>query len=417
VRYGPSRIIVSDPTLLPKVYHMKSNKSNFYDSTLNEASDSCFSEKHHVPHIGARRSLAHAYSMANVKALEPQIQCVIDMWVTRLCTRENEPFVLSDRVLWLAFDVLGVMIFGEPFGFIEEWTDIRTMLERASKSNTSGRYLEYFNLIPALSALVRNTHIGRSLFLPWPTDQAGLGVMKAERDAAWVKYFEHKSEASPHCLLSQILAKRTDAKPDPLLSDDRIKTELLIAILAGTTTTARVLNTALLNIAAREECSMQLYQEILALSQHGREVNYELSASLSYLGACVKEAFRLSAAPTQFPRVVDHSQNVELNGIRLGPGTVVSSSSYIISRNEALFGCQLDEFLPERWVDANEEITKARRKYDFRFGYGARTCLGKNLVEVEIHNTVFEVFRRADIRVHDQQKGIVSMKLRETRCS
>lgn len=403
--------------MLPGIYHMKSNKSKFYDSTLNEASNSCFSEKHHTPHIAARRSLAHAYSMANVKALEGQIQRVIDTWVTRLCTHEEKPFVLSDRVLWLAFDVVGVMVFGEPFGFVEEWTDVRSMLERSSKSNTSGRYLEYFNLIPALSGLVRKTRIGRSLFLPWPTDQVGLGVMKAERDAAWVKYFEHKPVASPHCLLSQILGKRTNMKPDFLLSDDRIKTELLIAILAGTTTTARVLNAALINIAAREECSMQLYQEISALPRGGREVNYELSGSLSYLGSCVKEAFRFSAAPTQFPRVVGHSQNVELNGIRLCPGTVASSSSYIISRNEALYGCQLDKFLPERWVEATEEATKARRKYDFRFGYGARTCLGKNLVEVEIHNAVFEVFRRADVRVHDQQKGIVSMTLRETRCA
>ncbi|KAG9193147.1 hypothetical protein G6011_03182 [Alternaria panax] len=403
--------------MLPEVYHMKSNKSNFYDSTLNEASNSCFSEKHHVAHIAARRSLAHAYSMTNVKALEPQIQRVIDLWVTRLCTHEDKPFVLSDRVLWLAFDVLGVMVFGEPFGFVEEWTDIRAMLERSSKSTTSGRYLEYYNLIPTLSFLVRKTRIGKSLFLPWPTDQVGLGVIKAERDAGWVRYFEQKPVASPHCLLSQILDKRTNPKQDPFMSDDRVKNELLIAILAGTTTTTRVLNAALLNIAVREECSAKLREEIFAQPQFDCEVNYEYSGSLSYLGACIKEAFRLSASPTQFPRVVDHSRNVELNGVRLSPGTVVSSSSYVISRNEELYGGQLEEFLPERWVEATEETTKARRKYDFRFGYGARTCLGKNLVEVEIHNAVFEVFRRANVRVHDLQKAIVSVELREVSCT
>ena len=162
------------------------------------------------------------------------------------------------------------------------------------------------------------------------------------------------------------------------LNDDRIKAELLIAILAGTTSTATVLQSVLLNVAAREQCRTRLSSEIAAAaSQRGGEVGYELSRSLSYLAACVQEAFRFSAFPTQFPRVVDSSKEVELNRIRLPPGTVISSSSYMVARNEALFGDQLDEFLPERWVNASEETKKARRKYDFRFGYGARTMSGE----------------------------------------
>jgi cytochrome P450 len=414
VRYGPSQLIISDPTMLPEIYHMKANKSNFYNSTLNEASETVFSEKHNVAHKAARRFLAHAYSMDSVKNMEPQMQQVIDMWVTRLCTHEEKPFVLSDRVLWLTFDVLGIMVFGEPFGFVEEWTDIRAMHERSSKSTTSGAFLEIINLFPALNRLARKTRVGRWLLLPWPTDKVGLGVLKAERDAAWAKYTEKKQATSESCLLSQMLDKRTRMEQDDSFNDDRVKAELLIAILAGTTTTATILHSVLLNVAAREQCCTQLSSEIAAASQSGGEVSYELSRSLSYLGACVQEAFRFSAAATQFPRLVDSSKDVELNGIRLPPGTMTSSSSYIIARNEALFGSQLDEFLPERWVNASEETKKARRKYDFRFGYGARTCLGKNLVELEIHNAVFEVFRRAKVKVHDKEKGVVSMELCET---
>lgn len=413
MRYGPSQLIISDHTMLPEIYHMKANKSSFYDSTLNEPSETVFSEKDNVAHKAARRTMVHAYSMANLKGVEPQMQQVIDLWVTRLCTHEEKPFVIFDRALWLTYDVLGVMLFGEPFGFVEEWTDIRAMIERSSKSTTSGTFLEIINLLPGLNRLARQTRVGRWLMLPWPTDKIGLGVLKAERDAAWAKYFEKKEATSESCLLSQMLDKRTRMEQGDLLNDDRIKAELLIAILAGTTTTAKILQSVLLNVAAREQCCTRLSSEIAAASQRGGEVSYELSRSLSYLGACVQEAFRFSAVPTQFPRVVDSSKEVELNRIRVPPNTVLSSSSYMVARNGALFGDQLDDFLPERWVNASEETKKARRKYDFRFGYGARTCLGKHLVELEIHNAVFEVFRRANVRVHDKEKGVVSMELCE----
>ncbi|KAI1811103.1 cytochrome P450 [Poronia punctata] len=412
VRFGPSHLIISDPTMLPEIYHMKTNKSDFYNSSLNEASQTVFSEKHNVAHIAARRSLAHVYSMANVKGMEPQIQELIDKWVTRLCTHEEKPFAIRDRALWLAFDVLGIMAFGEPFGFVEEWTDIRTMLERASKSTTSGAYLEIINRIPVLSRLATGTRLGRWLLLPSPTDKAGTGVLKAERDAAWAKYFERKPAGSDHCLLSQLLNKRTKLGQDALLSDDRIKAELLIALLAGTTTTAAIITSVLLNVADREQYRMKLSSEIIAAHErNGGTVSYELGRSLIYLGACVQEAFRLSAAPTQFPRLENSER--ELNGVRLPRGTILSSSSYIVARNEGLYGSQLDEFIPERWIDASEETKKARRKYDFRFGYGARTCLGKNLVEVEIHNAVFEVFRRTEVRVHNKAEGLVSLELRQ----
>ncbi|KAI0544660.1 cytochrome P450 [Xylaria curta] len=350
VRYGPSHLIISDPTMLPEIYNMKANKSDFYNSSLNEVSHTVFSEKHNIAHIAARRSLAHAYSMANVKGMEPQVQEVIDKWVTRLCTHEENPFALYDRALWLAFDVIGIMVFGEPFGFVEEWTDIRAMLEQASKSTTSGAY---------------QPHSGK----------VGTGVLKAERDAAWAKYFERKPAGSAQCLLSQLLDKRTKLGQDALLGDDRIKAELLIAILAGTTTTATIITSVILNVAKREQCCARLSSEITAAQESGSKTSYELSRSLNYLRTCVQEAFRLSAAPTQFPRLVDSSRNMELNGVRLPPDTVLSSSSYIVAKNEALYGSQLDEFLPERWINASEETKKARRKYDLRFGYGARTCV------------------------------------------
>lgn len=237
-------------------------------------------------------------------------------------------------------------------------------------------------------------------------------MIKAERDAAWDKYFEKTPENAESCLLSQMLNKRVKLAQGHSLNDNRIKAELLIAILAGTTTAATILNSVLLNVAAQENFSEQLASEINSASHNDGQVRYELSRNLSYLAACVQEAYRVSAGPTQFPRLVDASQDTEVNGIRLPPGTVISSSSYVVSRNEALFGSQLDDFLPERWLNVSEDIMKARRKYDFRFGYGARTCLGKHLVELEIHNAAFEVFRRAKVTVHDKARGMISMRLR-----
>jgi cytochrome P450 len=197
-----------------------------------------------------------------------------------------------------------------------------------------------------------------------------------------------------------------------------IRAELLIAILAGTSTTATVIHALFVQVGSVPAVAARLRQELdqehaAACSSSSSSSSPPDSTSLArlpYLTACIHEAFRLSAMPTQFPRRVGAARSVVIDGHVLPPDTVLSSSSYILSRDQQLFGDAVDEFHPERWLDVDPVTAARRARYDFRFGYGARTCLGKHLVMLELYHAADAFFRVLDVRVDEGKKVLLRLR-------
>lgn len=412
VRYAPDALIFADYKSLPYIYHLKADKTKFYDSHLGET-PTVFSQKTHASHVHARRRLSFAYSMGNIKLLEPSIKDLIHDWRRGLESQIGTPIDLASYVHWLAYDVVGLVAFGRPFGFIDSWSDVRDLIAASSKPSF---FLEMLNLQPQLSWFARNTSLGRRLLLPKPSDRSGVGPLMAERDEMWTSFeIEGGTERSEACLLRRMITNRSSGKSS--FDDEDIRSELLIAILAGAGTTSNALTSALINVAANKSCSARLAAEIdtAAALASSSEPTHNTISRLPHLSSCIREAFRYSSAGTQFPRIVS-ADSCDFGGQRIPPGTHVSSSTYIISRSTELYGERVDEFWPERWLeaDADAETRKRWNSFEFRFGFGARTCLGKNLVEVELCNAVFEVFRNFEVDVVDKDKNIVTLKSRRS---
>lgn len=112
----------------------------------------------------------------------------------------------------------------------------------------------------------------------------------------------------------------------------------------------------------------------IALADEAEDVQ-----ALPYLNAVVKESLRLSMAnPTRLPHVVPMGGWM-FKGTLFPAHTIVGCSAYELHFNETIFP-EARAFVPERWLDATEEMSK----FWFAFGAGSRACIARNLATLEL---------------------------------
>lgn len=76
-----------------------------------------------------------------------------------------------------------------------------------------------------------------------------------------------------------------------------------------------------------------------------------------------------------------------------------------------MFGDSVDQYIPERWLQqpsednsAFEERLRLMKPADMTFGFGSRTCLGKNIGIMETYKTVPSLLKAFDISLVDPMK-------------
>lgn len=137
-----------------------------------------------------------------------------------------------------------------------------------------------------------------------------------------------------------------------------------------------------------------------AIPSRDHIVSYAQAFQLPYVGACIRESLRYSSSITQMGRKAPPETGLHLRGTYIPPGVSVSTSSWIVGRDKALYGEDAFEFRPSRWTEASPDLFKQMETLDFAFGYGARKCLGKHLAFLEIFKCVVEVSPPSAIKHH-----------------
>jgi cytochrome P450 len=114
--------------------------------------------------------------------------------------------------------------------------------------------------------------------------------------------------------------------------------------------------------------------------------------TMPYLQACILEGLRVYPPVfSQLRERVAPPEGVVLNGYAIPGGTYVGFNGIGCQLNH-IFGDNVEEFHPERWlIDDEVRLKRMRRDIDLVFGYGNSKCLGINMANLELNKVVFEV--------------------------
>lgn len=135
--------------------------------------------------------------------------------------------------------------------------------------------------------------------------------------------------------------------------------------------------------------------ELDAVVGRDRLPSSEDKPNLPYISAIVEEIFRWRPAG---PEGVPHLNREEsiYNGYIIPKGSVIVPNVWTISREEAVFGSNPDDFIPDRWLEDDGKTLKTLPTAVF--GFGRRTCPGRHFARNAIWIVVAQLLWSFDIK-------------------
>ena len=194
------------------------------------------------------------------------------------------------------------------------------------------------------------------------------------------------------------------------MNDTRVLAVCLSLIFAGSDSTAISLSTIFHNLLSNPHAYSRVMQEVDAAVESGKlyadeasqgsdnEIfSFNAAQSLPYLDAVITESFRLHPAVGLVLERIVPKAGATIAGRFIPGGTTVGCNAYVVHRRREIFGQDVENFRPERWLEsegADPKQVKEMRATMFQFGAGSRTCIGKNISLLEIYKIVPSFLRR-----------------------
>ncbi|KAG7051926.1 cytochrome p450 [Colletotrichum scovillei] len=410
VRIAPNELSIVDEAGLKALYGhgQKVVKSKWYDTwTVPNMSMSFFAVRDIKTHRHLRSRVSSGYSMTAIQFMEPLIQDVANSMWQRMgeFADRNVPVRMDEWANYFAFDVVGSLALGGPIGFIEKGKDVDGIIRSihdgfwlmANMGNMSLQMTWFNNRIAqwALRSFGGERLQAFSKFVDW----LEVRVDERYRDGL----------GSQRRDMLQLFIDAKDMTGQPVTKGDVMMEGVNILGAGADTTTIGILS-ALGSLLLHPEAIVRLQAEIdeaycsLGLEKTGRDIEFLESSKLPFLSAVIKESTRLHPSiQYQLPRMVGPG-GLQLDEVVVPEGTVCGISPASMNRSMEIFGPDADEWKPERWIatDANhEEKIKYWNSHLTTFGMGSRSCVGKNLATVEMHNFIAQFFRRFDASLVD----------------
>jgi len=317
---------------------------------------------------------------------------------------------------YLAFDIVGDLAFGAPFGMIKAAKDSavvpkdqKAAMESYGNKDSSVEVVE----IPAVRILNGRGEFSMSMGvlpplwrpfvrnLPWFAQ--GKKDVKTLAGIAIMAVAKRLGTPTDRVDLLSKLQEGRDSEGKPM-GREELTAEALTLLIAGSDTTSNSTCAILYYLAGNRQVQDKLHKELDEhLGTEDETVSTESQVKrLPYLDACINEGLRLhSTSSLGLPRLVPEG-GMSVMGHYFPSGTVLSVPSYSIHRDQRIWGDDIEAYRPERWFERDQaDIQKTFNPFSF----GPRACVGRNLAVLELQIIMASIMRRYDLVLqHEAQK-------------
>ncbi|KAL4768233.1 hypothetical protein BDW60DRAFT_219845 [Aspergillus nidulans var. acristatus] len=413
VRLGPNTLSFASPSAIKIIYGLNKGftKSEFYPVQMTvskgEPLPSLFSTLDESFHANLRRSVNHAFSMSSLVQYEPMVNQTVELFLDQTAALFANTGKTCDFARWLqffAFDVIGSITYSKRHGFIEKNEDIDGILKSLARIFD---YAGPVGQMPWLDKLLWKNPV-YDILQKWGIADNSHPVAIFARQRMNERLTADNGTRTEAEQQQDLLTKFIQAgkdRPD-FMTEKRVLTMAVSMAFAGSETTAISLAAVFYYLLKNPEYMARLRAELdnavndgIVENRSSGLVTWSESQKLPFLDACIKEAFRIHpAAGLPLERVVPAS-GIDIAGHFIPGGTIVGCSAWVLHRHEEIFGPDVDNFIPDRWLNVSEERLKTMNGTMLQFGAGARTCIGKNISLMEIYKLVPSFLRRFDIQL------------------
>ncbi|KAL1305727.1 hypothetical protein AAFC00_007313 [Neodothiora populina] len=406
VRIQPHHVSIADPAAIPQIYGHGTGflKSEYYDAFVS-IQRGLFNTRDRAEHTRKRKTVSHTFSAKSILQFEQYMHHNLEMLVTQWDKMSKEAsggYAKIDSLNWFnytAFDIIGDLAFGAPFGMLEKGQDFAEVRESPDKPA---------RFAPAIEVLNRRGEVSGAIgcwpwikpyakYLPDPFFSKGIEAVENLAGIAIARVKQRLE--NPQEGRVDLLARLQEGKDENgnKLGRQELTAEALTQLIAGSDTTSNTSCAILFHCLKNPKVVAKLQAEVDAAIPASQDVPmFEQVRDLSYLDNVIKETMRIhSTSSLGLPRVVPPG-GANVLGRHFPADIVLSVPSYTIHHSKEIWGPDAEEFRPERW----EKVTEAQKAAFIPFSYGPRACVGRNVAEMELALIVSTVFHNYEFELY-----------------
>ncbi|VUC31721.1 unnamed protein product [Clonostachys rosea] len=393
VRIAPDEVSVSHPEGIKKILLAPLHKGYWYKALAipDYRFQTPMSTTDPKKKNEMSRHFAAGYTLSNLLQNEEAVDSTVRMFLSHLdgFAESGKAFELDRYFTFLAFDVVGEMLFSKQFGFLKQNRDVGSAIQNGIVLSVYASVIGFFRL--AHVALLGNPLMTWLGLLPmghlYDTIVRALDERLDNRDSRFdaVAHWFRAIERNP----------------------GKVKERDVYAIATGTVgagsdTVSCALQSFVYHMNRHPNAWQRVREEMDEVTKtgicHGQVISFADALKLPFLQVCIKEALRVFApVPMGLPRVASEG-GLTVGDRHFPAGTILSINPWVMMRDKEIWGPDAREFNPDRWLSDN---ASSLDKYFMPWGQGYNSCPGQHVAKIELSKVAATLVRDYSFRQVD----------------